>query len=162
MKKIVLLLGILFVFVSVSVSVSAVAHATADEFDANQFAHHYFNAWIATQSPQATKSDIQNYLSLLKDDVGHQHLPYDPDASRELSGKQNMFEGMLYYMGAHTDYAAVLLTVIIGYKVIVIKYSTQSAGKHPQTGQLIEQSYDTVEVLEFEDGKGAVIRKYSE
>jgi ketosteroid isomerase-like protein len=154
MKRIVFLLSILFL--------SATTGANNDEFDANQFAHHYFNAWIATQSPQAKKSDIQNYLSLLKDDVGHQHLPYDPDASRELNGKQKMLEGMLYYLGAHTEYAATLTTIVAGYKVVVLKYKTQLSGKHPQTGQVIALSYDTVEVLELEDGKVAVIRKYSE
>jgi ketosteroid isomerase-like protein len=154
MKKIVLLLSILFL--------SASTDASNDKFDANQFALHYFNAWIATQSPQAKKSDIQSYLSLLKDDVGHQHLPYDPDASRTLSGKQKMLEGMLYYLGAHTKYAATLTKVVAGYNVVVIKYKTQLAAKHPQTGQLMALTYDTVEVLELEDGKVAVIRKYSE
>jgi ketosteroid isomerase-like protein len=141
---------------------SVTTHARSDEFDANQFALNYYNAWIATQSPQAKKSHIQKYLSLLKDDVGHQHLPYDPDAKRMPNGKQNMFEGMLYYLGAHKEYAAELTNVVMGYKVVVLKYSTQSRGKHPQTGRLIEQSYDTIEVLEIEDGKVAVIRKYSE
>ncbi|WP_339720664.1 nuclear transport factor 2 family protein [uncultured Paraglaciecola sp.] len=154
MKKIVLLLGLLFLSVN--------AAAIAGTIDTEQFGHHYFNVWKATQSPQATKSDIQRYLSLLKDDVGHQHLPYDPDATREADGKQRMLEGMLYYLGTHTEYTATLATVVVGYQVVVIKYNTQLAGKHPQTGELMRLSYDTVEVLEIEDGKVAVIRKYSE
>jgi hypothetical protein len=47
-------------------------------------------------------------------------------------------------------------------EVVIIKYDTYSKGKHPQTGEVIEQSYDTVEVLELEAGKVSVIRKYSE
>lgn len=143
-------------------SLSLTTYASSDEFDAKQFALSYYNAWITTQSPKAKKSDIQKYLSLLKDDVGHQHLPYDPDAKRTPSGKRNMYEGMLYYLGAHTEYAAELTNVVMGYKVVIIKYSSQLRAKHPQTGQIIEQSYDTIEVLELEDRKVAVIRKYSE
>jgi uncharacterized membrane protein (UPF0127 family) len=52
--------------------------------------------------------------------------------------------------------------VVTGYNLIVIKYSTKSEGVHPQTEEVIKQEYDTVEVLEIENGKVAVIRKYSE
>lgn len=141
---------------------SVSSYASDSEFDVEEFANNYFKAWMATQSPEAKKSDIQNYLSLLKDDVGHQHLPYDPDAKRASTGKQNMLEGMLYYLATHTQYSASLTNVVGGHEVVIIKYSTQSTGKHPQTGQIIEQAYDTVEVLELEDGKVAIIRKYSE
>jgi ketosteroid isomerase-like protein len=141
---------------------SASTHASVGEFDANEFASDYFKAWIATQSPEAKKSDVKYYLKFLKDDVGHQHLPYDPESNREPDGKKKILEGMLYYLGAHTKYSAKLLSVEVGYNVVAIKYSTHSKGKHPQTGQLSEQYYDTVEVLELEDGKVAVIRKYSE
>jgi ketosteroid isomerase-like protein len=154
MKTVVFLLSIL--------CLSATVHASTDEFDANQFALNYYNAWTAAQSPQATKSDIQNYLALLKDDVGHQHLPYDPDATRSTKGKHKMLEGMLYYLNAHAEYKSKLKNVVIGFNVVVIEYSTYSKGKHPQTGEWIEQTYNTVEVLELEDGKVAVIRKYSE
>jgi hypothetical protein len=45
-----------------------------------------------------------------------------------------MREGMSHYLGAHTEY----------------------------TGELVTDSYRTLEVLEIEDGKVSVIRKYSE
>lgn len=149
------------VLLLIVVFLSTSAIAANDEFDANHFAKQYFDAWKATQSPQAKKSDIQNYLNFLKDDIGHQHLPYDPDATRQLDGKQKMLEGMIYYLGAHTEYEANLNSILVGYEVVIIKYSTQLSGKHPQTGELITLSFDTVEVLELENGKVAVIRKYS-
>jgi hypothetical protein len=65
---------------------------------------------------------------------GHQHLPYDSDDTRSPEGKNNMREGMSHYLGAHTEY----------------------------TGELISDSYRTLEVLEIENGKVSVIRKYSE
>lgn len=130
--------------------------------DPSQFAQTYYQAWTATQSPKAALSDIQAYLALLKDDVGHQHLPYDPDASRDPQGKQSMLEGMQYYLGAHIEYRSELLDVVTGYEVVVIKYRTLSKGIHPQSKEEVVQQYDTVEVLELEDGKVAVIRKYSE
>lgn len=45
---------------------------------------------------------------------------------------------------------------------IAISYTTTSKGIHPQTKELIELQYQTLEVLEIEDGKVAVIRKYEE
>ncbi len=138
------------------------AQIDARELDLEQFAKQYFQAWVATQVPNANAQDIENYLKLLKDDIGHQHLPYDPVADRQPDGKQNMREGMAYYLGAHTSYASQLLETVVGHNMVVIKYHTASSGIHPQSKQEITQAYETVEVLEMEDGKVAVIRKYSE
>jgi hypothetical protein len=46
--------------------------------------------------------------------------------------------------------------------VIILKYKTTSEGVHPETKEKVSFKFDTVEVLEIEDGKVAVIRKYSE
>lgn len=144
--------------ISLSISLSL----SAGEVDLTEFGKSYFSAWKATQAPNATKQDIQHYLSFLKDDVGHQHLPYDPDDSRLPDGKESMRNGMSFYLGAHTDYSAELYQVVPAYNVVVINYSTKSSGVHPQTKEVMHQSYDTMEVLEIEDGKVSVIRKYSE
>ena len=112
--------------------------------------------------PQASTEDIERYLGFLADNVGHQHLPYDPESDRYPEGKNKMREGMTYYMGAHMEYKSRLTATLPGFNVVVIKYDTYAKGKHPQTGEVIEQSYETVEVLELENGKVAVIRKYSE
>ena len=141
---------------------STVNVTIANAFDSDKFANDYFAAWTATQSPMATDEDIEQYLCFLTDDVGHQHLPYDPDDTRNPDGKQSMREGMTYYLGGHTEYSAELKAHMNGYDVVIIKYATTSKGTHPQTGQVIEQNYITVEVLELEDGKVSVIRKYSE
>ena len=69
---------------------------------------------------------------------------------------------MTYYLGAHMEYKSTLNEILPGFEVVIIKYDTCSKGKHPQTVEVIEQSYDTVEVLELEAGKVSVIRKYSE
>ncbi|WP_226669229.1 hypothetical protein [Microbulbifer aggregans] len=53
------------------------------KFDCEEFANEYFEVWTSTQSPNATKEDIENYLSLLADNVGHQHFPYDPEDDRD-------------------------------------------------------------------------------
>ncbi len=142
--------------------VSFPAYADQESFDTRMFAQNYFDAWAATQSPQASAKDIEHYLGFLADDVGHQHLPYDPDANRDPEGKNKMREGMTYYLGAHMEYKSSLNEILPGFEVVVIKYDTHSKGKHPQTGEVIEQSYDTVEVLELEADKVSVIRKYSE
>ncbi len=140
------------------------AGETSSEGSLNKqaWAKDYFSMWVKTQQPTATEDDIERYLALLVDDVGHQHLPYDPDATRSADGKKNLTKGMMYYLGAHTEYAATLNNITHGFNVVVIKYRTVSVGVHPQTGELIEQRYDTIEVLELEGDKVAVIRKYSE
>ncbi len=134
----------------------------AQEFDPDEFAAAYFEAWVATQSPEATEEDVEHYLSFLAEDVGHQHLPYDPDATRHPTGKQEMREGMTYYLGAHTEYQGTLLDHMYGHDVVIIKYESASKGVHPQTGQEMVQQFVTVEVLELEDGKVSVVRKYSD
>ena len=134
----------------------------AEEFDADKFAQDYFGAWAATQSPSATRQDLERYLSFLTDDVGHQHLPYDPDGSRGPNGKENMREGMTYYLGAHDEYEGRLVSHTVGHDVVIIKYKSFSKGTHPQTGEEIVRNDVTVEVLEIDNGKVAVIRKYSD
>jgi len=152
MKKI--SLSILVVFLSLpNIAFSA---------DLNDLAQEYYKAWVETQQPNAPEQSLTNYLSLLTNDVGHQHLPYDPESTREPDNKQNMLKGMSYYLGTHTKYKSELISVVTGYNVIIIKYSTSSEGIHPQTKELIKQEYNTVEVLELENEKVAVIRKYSE
>lgn len=122
----------------------------------------YFDAWVATQSPDATPDDIEHFLSLLQDDVGHQHLPYDSDDSRHPEGKSNMREGMTIYLGAHRTFEARLRDVVPAHNVVVIRYSTRSSGVHPQSKEALNLFFDTMEVLEIEDGKVSVIRKYEE
>ena len=122
----------------------------------------YFELWVRTQAPNAAEKDIENYLDILVQDIGHQHLPYDSDDSRELEGKKNMREGMLFYLGGHTEHSATLISITTGYNVIVIKYETISKGVHPETKQEVKSSYETIEVLEVEADKVSMIRKYSE
>ena len=152
----------LFISIWLVLISSTVNAANAEEFNPEKFAKEYFNAWAATQSPTATKENIEIYLSLLTEDVGHQHLPYDPDDTRSSDGKENMREGMNYYLGGHTEYKGNLISHTVGHDVVVIKYETSSKGIHPQTKQVIAQNYLTLEVLEIENGKVSVIRKYSE
>ena len=128
----------------------------------SELGNRYFSAWAATQSPDATEKDLEHYLSFLKADVAHQHLPYDSDDSRLPDGKESIRKGMLFYLGSHSEYEATLKQVIPAYNAIAITYTTSSKGVHPQTNELIELHYSTMEVLEIEDGKIAVIRKYEE
>ena len=154
MKK---FISIWLVFIAVTMN-----SATAEEFNAEEFSKDYFSAWTATQSPTATKENIEHYLTFLTDDVGHQHLPYDPDGKRNPDGKENMREGMSYYLGAHTEYSGKLIGNTFGHDVVVLEYETSAKGIHPQTKEVVTQNYLTLEVLEIENGKVSVIRKYSE
>lgn len=128
----------------------------------SEFAAHYFERWSASQKLGATSDDIERYLSLLKADVGQQHLPYSVDDSRRDGALERMREGMNFYLGSHSSYKAELLGVMVGLNVVILKYASKSSGVHPQTKALMTQEYTTIEVLELEDGKVSVIRKYSE
>ncbi len=150
----------IFLFFSLYLSVTFTVYAK--ELNPEKFAHDYFNAWTATQTPTATKQDIEHYLSFLKDDIGHQHYPYDPDDTRTENGKSSMRKGMNYYLGAHTKYSSELVSYSFDHNVIVIKYKSTSTGVHPQTKQEINVSDTTLEVLEMEGSKVSIVRKYSD
>ncbi|MCL1051780.1 nuclear transport factor 2 family protein [Shewanella abyssi] len=139
------------------------AQAQSSQSEMEQIAQHYFEAMVASQAPNATDKELENYLALLTDDVGHQHLPYQTDDSRAADGKQSMRKGMTFYLGAHTEYKAELLNLFtFNDSAIAIRYRHSAKGIHPQTKQ--ENSYTSImmEVLEIEDEKVAVIRKYHE
>jgi len=154
--------SIFFVALFFSAWTSGTAIAGSSDKNLREFGLKYFSAWKATQEPDASAENVESYLSLLTDDIGHQHLPYDSDDSRSAEGKSNMRKGMTYYLGAHTEYEGKLKHITTGHNVIVIQYITKSKGIHPQTKQKVRSTHETTEVLEVEDGKVSVIRKYSE
>jgi len=152
-----------FLLLSLAVLFSHSAGANDAKTDLNAFAKLYFNAMVATQKPNATEKELEAYLALLTDDVGHSHLPWATDDSRLPSGKADMRKGMTFYLGAHTAYQAELLDVFtFNDSAIAIRYKNYAKGTHPQNNQPIEYSQTMMEVLEMEDGKVAVIRKYHE
>lgn len=86
-------------FAAMCLSTTVHAGSNDEEEARNQgFAKAYFEAWTRSQRPGATEADLENYLSFLSEDVGHQHLPYDVDDERVDDGKENMRKGMRYYL----------------------------------------------------------------
>ncbi|NQZ05757.1 MAG: nuclear transport factor 2 family protein [Algicola sp.] len=162
MRKLISSIIAIVSIVSTVVTMQASAAESKQSFNPQQFAKDYFAAWTATQSPTATKKALEHYLSFLADNVGHQHYPYDSDDTRADDAKKKMRKGMTYYLGAHTKYSAKLLDVTHDFNVVVIKYESAIKAVHPQNGQVIERTSTTLEVLEIEDGKVSLIRKYSE
>ncbi|MBY5920538.1 nuclear transport factor 2 family protein [Ferrimonas balearica] len=143
----------------ISISVSA----NDAKIDLREFAQTYFDRMTETQAPDATGEALESYLALLTDDVGHTHLPWQTDGARLPDGKAAMREGMTFYLGAHTHYRAELLDVFVfNHSAIAIRYRNHAKGVHPQTQQPIEYTQTMMEVLEMEEGKVAVIRKYHE
>ena len=137
--------------------------ASASEIDLEKFAQTYFRAMVATQAPNATKIDLENYFFLLTDDIGHSHLPWVTDDSRLPDGKEAMRKGMLFYLGAHTEFSAELLDVFaFNNSAVAIRYRKSAKGIHPQNKQPIAFTQTFMEVLEMENDKVAVIRKYHE
>lgn len=149
----------LIIYVVLFFQVSAASSADA-ELDYDKFAKEYFAVWTATQSPNATQADIEKYLAMLTDDVGHQHFPNDPEDTRHPDGKAMMREGMMHYLGGHDSYQAKLLEVIHGAQAVVIKYAAQATYTNGNA-EPVSWQHTMLEVLELEGGKVAVIRKYS-
>ncbi|MBB1387134.1 nuclear transport factor 2 family protein [Pseudoalteromonas sp. SG45-5] len=138
--------------------------AQAEEaFDLNAFAQQYYKTMTATQAPNAGTKELEAYLALLTDDIGNQHIPYQPDDSRTPDGKEQMRKGMSFYLGAHTFYKSTLLnTFVFNNTGFAIRYKNDVKGIHPQNKQPIEYTSTMLDVIEIENGKVAMIRKYHE
>jgi len=133
------------------------------DIDFNAFAKLYFDKMVATQMPNATKTELEAYLSLLADDVGHAHLPWVVDDTRYPDGKEAKRKGMTFYLGTHTEYKAELLNIFVfNQSAVAIRYKHSAKGIHPQNNQPIEYTRTMMEVLEMEGEKVAIIRKYHE
>ncbi|MDX1536519.1 nuclear transport factor 2 family protein [Arsukibacterium sp.] len=133
----------------------------ADKFDYDVFVKAYYQAEVMTQQPNATAEDLEHYLSFLTDDVGNQHFPNAPDDSREPDGKALMRKGMTHYLGVHTEYKAELIDYQYGYNAVAIKHKYSAKGKRAD-GSDFSYSKVALDVLELENGKVSVIRRYSE
>lgn len=133
----------------------------ADDFDYDAFVKAYFDAQVMTQQPNATEKDLEHYLSFLTDDVGNQHFPNAPDDSREPDGKKMMRKGMGRYLGVHTEYKAELIDYQYGFNAVSIKHKFEAKGKRAD-GSEFSYSKIALDVLELENGKVSVIRRYSE
>lgn len=133
----------------------------ADNFDYDAFVKAYYEAEVKTQQPDATAEDLDHYLSFLTDDVGNQHFPNAPDDSREPDGKALMRKGMSRYLGVHSEYKAELIDYQHGYNAVAIKHKFSAKGKRSD-GSDFSYSKVALDVLELENGKVSVIRRYSE
>ena len=154
MKKLISILCILSVFVSVN------SIASDDNFDYDKFVKQYFQALVDTQKPGATQGNLEHYLSFLTEDVGNQHFPNAPDDSREPDGKKLMREGMSRYLGVHTEYTAELLSYTLGFNAIALKHKFSAKGLRSD-GSEFSYSKVALDVLELENGKVSIIRRYS-
>jgi hypothetical protein len=132
----------------------------ADDFDYDAFVKAYYHAEVMTQQPDATTEDLEHYLSFLTEDVGNQHFPNAPDDSRQPDGKAMMRKGMTYYLGVHTEYNAELIDYQYGYNAVSIKHKYAAKGKRAD-GSEFSYSKIALDVLELENGKVSVIRRYS-
>lgn len=151
------------ILLSLALFFASTAMANDKKIDLKAFAQLYFDKMTATQQPGATEKELEEYLSLLTDDIGHSHLPWVTDDSRVPTGKADMREGMTFYLGAHDKYEAELLDVFaFNHSAVAIRYKNYAKGIHPQSKQEIEYANTMMEVLEMEGGKVAVIRKYHE
>ena len=139
---------------------SSVVNAGEKNFDYTAFAKAYFSAFNQTQKPKATKKDLENYLSFLTDDVAHQHLPYDTTDTRNPGGKEELRQGMTRWLAVNTEYKAELISIAYERDVVVIKYRSTVKLNNENTGKELVINRKRLEVLELDNEKVAIIRKY--
>ena len=135
--------------------------ALADTFDYDAFVKAYYQAQVKTQQPGATMADLEHYLAFLTEDIGNQHLPNAADDSRIPDGKAMMRKGMSRYLAVHTAYDAEIIDYQYGFNVVSIKHKFSAKGKRAD-GSDFSYSKVVLDVLELENGKVSVIRRYGE
>ncbi|GAB57351.1 hypothetical protein [Rheinheimera nanhaiensis] len=72
-----------------------------------------------------------------------------------------MRQGMSRYLGVHSEYQAEMIDYQYGYNAVSIKYRFSAKGKIAD-GSDFSYSKFALDVLELENGKVSVIRRYSE
>tara|TARA_R110002073_G_scaffold145532_2_gene297657 strand:+ start:24592 stop:25062 length:471 start_codon:yes stop_codon:yes gene_type:complete len=150
--------SILFIsFLIISITTSS---AQKETLDLVRFAHTYFNAWNKTQAPEASETDLENYLAILTNDVALQHLPYNKTDERKPNGKEVLRKGMSRWRGVNTSYKAKLIEVNHGQNVVIIKYQAIMTFLDEKTKKERSITRNNIEVLELDKGKVAIIRKY--
>lgn len=130
------------------------------KFNSENFANAYFKAWNKTQAPNASEIDLENFLKLLTEDVALQHLPYQKTDERKPNGKEVLRKGMNRWRGANTSYSAKLININYGHNVIILKYQAIMTVLNEKTEKLRTIIRNNVEVLELDQGKVSIIRKY--
>jgi hypothetical protein len=68
---------------------------------------------------------------------------------------------MTHYLGKHTEYSAEFINFTYGLDVVAIQFAVSAKGRRGPDQPIVEMNYETLEVLEIEDGKVSVIRKYN-
>ena len=149
-------ISLLINFIILSLST---AEASEINFDYDAFTNQYFEKWNKTQKPGANKQDLENYLSLLTEDVAWQHLPYQPNDERKPDGKQNLRQGMTRWLAANTKYKAELIDMMFGDNVVIIKF-TAKLQFNDNDGNVVNKERHYTDVLELENGKVCIIRRY--
>jgi ketosteroid isomerase-like protein len=150
----------LILFILFSTTIIYHGNAQKTTFNSVDFATAYFKAWNKTQMPKASEKDLENFLALLTDDVALQHLPYQKNDTRKSNGKETLRKGMNRWRGANTSYKSRLIEVNHGHNVIVLKYQAVMTIIDSKTKKTRTITRNNVEVLELDNGKVAIIRKY--
>ena len=145
--------------ISLFVANLPVVSASEVDFGYGALANKYFKLWVKTQSQNATKQDLEGYLSLLSDNVVWQHIPYQPSDERKPNGKQILRKGMTRWLAVNTEYSAKLIDVMFGGNVIVIKYQAKMK-LNDDNGKVLSIERNHIHLLELENGKVAIIRVY--
>jgi hypothetical protein len=143
---------IIFIFAMFSISY-------AESASNKPLVKQYFEAWVASQQPDASIKDLEHYLSFLSEDVAWQHLPYAKSDERKAGGKETLKQGMLNWLGNHHSYSAELIRVENNQHFMIIEFrSVAQAIDSSGEKAMIRRHY--LDVLELDENRVAIVRRY--
>lgn len=138
----------------------SLAASQEESFNAETFATEYFKAWNNTQKPSATNKDLAHFLTFLTDDVAYQHLPYRESKGRKADGKEKLRKGMEKWLGTTSHYKATLTNTLYDHNLMVLQYVAHIGVVNLDDGSTKQITRYRTDVMELDNGKVSVIRKY--
>ena len=144
--------------VVVMLAIGGTAQAESTTVDA--LAEDYFEAWQNSQKPAATKTDLEHYLSFLTEDAAWQHIPYQTSDERVAGGKQNIRDGMTQWLGSHETYQAKMIRMVNKEHFIILEFESEATIEDGETGEIKSIKRHYLDVLELDDSRVAVVRRY--
>ena len=137
---------------------ASLAHAESSAVESH--IDGYFSAWQKSQQPYASRADLEHYLTFLTEDAAWQHLPYATSDERISGGKEKIRQGMIRWLGSHESYHAELIKAHESAHFIILEFISEATIKNANTGKIETIKRHYLDVLELENSKVAVMRRY--
>lgn len=132
-----------------------------EEVDLDNFARQYFSAFVDFQLPEANSDVLDKYLDYLAVDVGHTHMPFRKDDTKYADGRDRYRKDLLSMMGKNKKLKAKLLEVrVFNTTAVALRFELSATYVDTDKDIVSPWSFVLTDILEIEDGKVSMIRRY--